>query len=111
MKKIKVNFKKVEELEKTPERVEEVVWYWSKKAVDTPSLSWDEAMNSMCKELGINRAELATLLIGNEPFDDITSAMLFFRQQKMWDTDGDRILNDLFKGKKGRLKEIYADRQ
>ncbi|MFQ6063640.1 MAG: hypothetical protein ACE5J9_10770 [Methanosarcinales archaeon] len=96
MKEIKVDFKKVDELEKEKERVEEVVWYWSNKAVDDKNLSWDEAMNSACKELGINRAELATLLYGNEPFEDITRAMLFLKQRKMWQTDGDRILNDLF---------------
>ncbi|MFQ6071903.1 MAG: hypothetical protein ACE5KT_04275, partial [Methanosarcinales archaeon] len=45
-----IDFKKIEELEKNPKKVEEIVWYWANKAVKDQNLSWDDAMNSACKE-------------------------------------------------------------
>jgi len=52
MKDVKIDLKKIEELEKNPKKVEETVWYWANKAVKYPNLSWDDAMNAVCKELG-----------------------------------------------------------
>lgn len=59
-------------------------------------LSWVDAMESASKELGINRAELVTLIYGNEPFEDLAYVTVRLKSRKLWATEGDRILKDLF---------------
>ncbi|HID26997.1 MAG TPA: hypothetical protein EYP22_04085 [Methanosarcinales archaeon] len=52
---------------------------------------------------------MALLLYANEPFEDITRAMFNLRQRKMWETDGERILNDLFGEERRRRIAKHVD--
>ncbi|MFQ6056059.1 MAG: hypothetical protein ACE5J3_08780 [Methanosarcinales archaeon] len=106
MKEVKIDFKKIEKLEKNPKKVEETVWYWANKAVKDQNLSWDDAMNSACKELGINRAELVTLIYANEPFEDLAYVTSRLEMRKLLSTEGDRIIKNLLGDKKLVRKHV-----
>ncbi|MFQ6055751.1 MAG: hypothetical protein ACE5KT_08485 [Methanosarcinales archaeon] len=72
----KIDLKKIEEIEKNPELVDEVVWKWVDKSVKDPNLDWDAAMLNAAKELGLsNRAELTVLLHREEVFKDLAYAV------------------------------------
>lgn len=92
MKDIKIDFEKIDELEKNPKKVEDIVWYWANKAVDDPTLSWDNAMDLVCKELGINKAEFATLIYGNERFKDLAIVMGHLETRKILSTPEGEII-------------------
>ncbi|MFQ6071361.1 MAG: hypothetical protein ACE5KT_01480 [Methanosarcinales archaeon] len=96
----KVDFEKVNEVEKNPERVEEVVSKWAYKYRDTPDLTWDEAMNGAAKELGLNNIELITLLYGNEPFKELVSGILMIKNLKRLEVEGEELMRRLFGDKK-----------
>lgn len=99
----KVDLKKVDEVEKNPELVEEVVLKWAYKYKDEPELSWDEAMTSAAQELGLNnRAELVTLIHGNKPFEDLSIGMLSIKNLKIIETEGKEIVRRVFGDKKVR---------
>ncbi|MFQ6055873.1 MAG: hypothetical protein ACE5J3_07840 [Methanosarcinales archaeon] len=96
----KVDFEKVNEVEKNPERVEEVVSKWAYKYRDTPDLTWDEAMSGAAKELGLNKIELYTLLYGNEPFKELALGISMIRNLKRLEVEGEELMRRLFGDKK-----------
>ena len=71
----KIDLKKVYELEKDPDRVKEIMVRWAKKSLNDPNLPWENTMQNAAEELGLNKAELATLIYANKPFDDLAYAL------------------------------------
>ncbi|MFQ6072114.1 MAG: hypothetical protein ACE5KT_05355 [Methanosarcinales archaeon] len=67
----KIDLKKIEEIEKNPDLVDEVVWKWVDQSVNDPNLPYDTALINAAKELGLsNIAELTVLLHREEVFKD-----------------------------------------
>jgi len=72
----KIDLKKIEEIEKNPKLVDEVVWKWASKSMDDPDLDWDDALVSAARELGLsNIAELTVLLYREEALADLAYAV------------------------------------
>ena len=84
---VKIDLKKVEEVEKNPRLVEEVVLKWLDKYKENTNLNWDEAMNSAAQELGLNsRAELGAMIYGSELFKELSQDMLWIKNLKIIET-------------------------
>ncbi|MFQ6073461.1 MAG: hypothetical protein ACE5KT_12290 [Methanosarcinales archaeon] len=100
MNKKKVDFDKVNEIEKNPALVEEVVSKWAFKCWDDPNISWDSAMENAAKELGLNNIELIALLYGNEPFKELVSGILMIKNLKRLEKEGPELMRKLFGDRK-----------
>ncbi|MFQ6119164.1 MAG: hypothetical protein ACE5KE_04655 [Methanosarcinales archaeon] len=97
----KVDFDKVNKVEKNPEFVEEVVTRWAYKYRDTPDMSWDDMMEGAAKELGLNTIELYTLIFGNEPFKELAAGISMIKNLKWIESEeGTKMVRKLFGDKK-----------
>ncbi|HID26642.1 MAG TPA: hypothetical protein EYP22_02195 [Methanosarcinales archaeon] len=52
---------------------------WALKSLNDQNLPWENAMQNAAEELGLNKAELATLISANEPFNDLIYALGIYR--------------------------------
>ncbi|MFQ6120896.1 MAG: hypothetical protein ACE5KE_13565 [Methanosarcinales archaeon] len=90
----KIDLKKVYELEKDPERIKEIMVRWAKKSLNDHSLPWEKAMQNAAEELGLNKAELATLIYANKPFDDLAYALGIYETWRMAKFERDRVIKE-----------------
>ncbi|MFQ6056063.1 MAG: hypothetical protein ACE5J3_08800 [Methanosarcinales archaeon] len=101
---VKIDLKKVKEVEKNPKLVEAVVLKWLDKYKENTNLNWDDAMNSAAQELGLNnRAELGAMIYGSELFKELSQDMLWIKNLKIIETQGKEIIKEILGDKKVRI--------
>jgi len=100
----KIDFKKIDEVEKDPDRVINIVWSWAERSLEDPDLPWETAMNNAASELGLTRAELIVLTAGNDPFKDLTYGLDIYKTLRSLKFEPEEYLEKLFK--KSKRKKV-----
>ncbi|MFQ6055422.1 MAG: hypothetical protein ACE5KT_07770 [Methanosarcinales archaeon] len=68
-------------------------------------MPWDDAMDMIANELGLNKAEFVTLIFGNEQFDDVAYAIGIYKTMRMANFERDKVAEILgLKKKESELK-------